>query len=355
MYRFGRLAAAVLRCLTVKARRYGRPVRPASSDLELRQLRALVAVADHGSVTAAARALGIAQSTMSEALSALERALSAPLLQRRGGTRGAALTGPARALLPHAREVLAAVEGVHVALAAAVKTARGAIDIVANESISTYVLPRALTKARERWPNTRFQVSVAACPDVRAGVTGGTYDLGLLLEHRDGSVAPVPPRGSSRLFDRVVVAPQVELVAVASPSHPLLRTGRRIVAPRALAGLPIVISDAAGEFTALIERFLAGDDVPLRLQSSGSIEGVKEAVRIDARAVGILPAYAVRKELASGRIVRLQLRPALPAMRMTALCSTALERHPAIAELLEGIGVAFAGDRDAEPAVASSR
>lgn len=321
-------------------------------------MRALVAVADHGSVTAAAGALGVAQSTVSEALSALERALATQLLQRRGGTRGAALAASGQTLLPHARAVLAAVEGLHVALAGVVSTARGVVEIVANESISTYVLPRVLTKARERWPNTRFQVSVAPCPDVRAGVTGGRFDLGLLLERRVGPPVPLRPANGSRSPDRRIVAPLVDLVAIASASHPLLHAGRRGVARTALSGFPVFLSDAAGDFTALVERFFAADGLRRsRLQSTGSIEGVKEAVLIDQRAVGILPAYAAGKELDSGRVVRLDIRPALPGMRMAALYASSPERHPAIAELLEDIGVAFAAvrDGDAGSVIASAR
>lgn len=326
----------MLRCDLVKVRR------PSPSELELRHLRAFIALADHGSVTAAARALGVAQSTMSEALAALERALSTQLIQRRGGTQGAALTTSGQALLPPAREVLAAVDGLHVAIAASVRTARGVVEIIANESISTYVLPRILTHARQRWPNTRFPVSVAMCPDVRRAVAEGGSDIGLLLERHTGSrVRAAKP--VARLSNRQIVAPLIELVAFTSPLHPLTRAARPSVARDVLAGFPVFVSDSAGDFTVMIERFFGSEGLPRpRLQATGSIEGVKEAVMMDSRAVGILPAYTVTNELASARVRRLALRPALPNMRIVALCSTGRERHPAIPELLDGIRRTFA-------------
>ncbi|HEY4592317.1 MAG TPA: LysR family transcriptional regulator, partial [Thermoanaerobaculia bacterium] len=74
-----------------------------SSGLELRHLRAFVALVDHGSMTAAAQALGMAQSTVSEAMAALDRTLGTPAVARRRGARGHPLTPAGRALLPHAR------------------------------------------------------------------------------------------------------------------------------------------------------------------------------------------------------------------------------------------------------------
>jgi len=68
--------------------------------LEIRHCRVLLAVSEHGSVSAAARALGLAQSTISEALLSLERTIGAPVLIRRRG-KGAALTLQAQTLLPH--------------------------------------------------------------------------------------------------------------------------------------------------------------------------------------------------------------------------------------------------------------
>lgn len=73
------------------------------SGLEIRQLRAFVALVERKRITAAAQSLGLAQSTVSEALSALERALGTPLVLRRRGGHGLELTDVGHALLPHAR------------------------------------------------------------------------------------------------------------------------------------------------------------------------------------------------------------------------------------------------------------
>jgi molybdate transport repressor ModE-like protein len=107
-------------------------------DLEIRHCRVLVAVSDHGSVSSAARELGLAQSTISETLLSLERVIGARIMLRRPG-KEAALTVAAETLLPHARALISSAA---TALAAVSAESRGVIRLGAVESVSTFVLPR---------------------------------------------------------------------------------------------------------------------------------------------------------------------------------------------------------------------
>ena len=302
-----------------------------ASTLELRQVRAFVSLVENGSVTAASQALKLAQSTVSEAIAALERALGTALIAHKRGTHAVVLTPAGQVLLPHARNVLAAVDKTYVAMAKAAEGARGVVNIIANESVSTYVLSRVLTGARRRWRNTRFAVSVAACPEIREGVRSGAFDLGLVL-------TPAKPQSlAGSLEDGQVVAPLVPLLIFATPLHPLVKPSSRRTPVRrcALDGFPVFVSDAAGEYRGLLERFFSDDNVPSpRLESTGSIEGVKAAVFADPLAVGILPSYAVAKEIQTGHVVPVDLCPLLPPMQIVALLgSRAL--HPSTPELLQ--------------------
>jgi DNA-binding transcriptional LysR family regulator len=72
--------------------------------VDTRYLRAALAVAEHGSFTRAARALFMAQSTLSRQVIALERYLGSELFVR--GPRTVELTPRGQAFLPHARQVL---------------------------------------------------------------------------------------------------------------------------------------------------------------------------------------------------------------------------------------------------------
>jgi len=322
-------------------RKRGEPRGKASaSGLEIRQLRAFVALVESKRITAAAETLGLAQSTVSEALAALERSIGAPLVLRQRGGHGVELTETGRALVPHARKILAAVDDAHVAMVATTSRAHANVDIVANESVSSYVLPNILPGLRRRWPRTRYTVSVATCAGVRDGVAGGAFDVGLLLaEPLTADDSARRPTSAIPFIDRRVVLPGVPLVIFASGSHPLVRgVPPGHMGHRALSGYPLFVSDAAGDFHDLVHHFFRrdGTDGPV-IEASGSIEGVKRAVFADRRAIGLLPVYAVTEELRTAALVRVNLRPAPPRMRLDALISRARARHPSVEELLAAI------------------
>ena len=76
--------------------------------MEPEQLRIFLAVAEHGSFTAAAKALYVSHSTTSRAVAALERELEAPLFLRQGRT--VSLTKAGEALRPEAERILSMME-----------------------------------------------------------------------------------------------------------------------------------------------------------------------------------------------------------------------------------------------------
>jgi DNA-binding transcriptional LysR family regulator len=310
--------------------------------LELRQLRAFVALIDEGSVTAAASALKLAQSTVSESLAALERTLGTSVVRRHRGTHESVLTPAGQALLPNARDLLAGVEKTCIAVAEAAVKARGAVNIVANESVSTYVLPKVLAPLRARWPNTQFSVSVATCASVRRGIEDGTFDLGVILQEAK-QPAQAGPKVGRYWQEHEILAPVIPLIIFAAEAHPLARRKLPEQTRRSeLMGFLMFVSDPAGEFHELITNFLLEDGVPTaRIQSAGSIEGVKRGVTGDPHALGILPAYAIREELRAGRFVRLGVTPTPPAMQLVALLSGVQHRHPGAIELVNGIRTMF--------------
>jgi DNA-binding transcriptional LysR family regulator len=311
-------------------------------DLELRQLRAFVALIDEGGVTAAARALRLAQSTVSEALAALERGLGTSVVQRRRGSQDSLLTPAGQALLPYAREVLAAVEKAFIAVAEAAVEARGAVNIVANESLSTYVLPKVLAQLRMRWPNTSFNIVVATCTDVQRGIEDGSFDVGLMLQ-LSGDNAYRLINKSRRAEGHHVLAPLVPLIIFASPTHPLSKSKHHQgLGKGELTEFLMFLSDADGEFHELVESFfLEGSLATVRLQSAGSIEAVKRGVVADPDALGILPEYAIEEEIRAGSLVPLTINPTPPAMQLIALLSRVREHHPGTIELLEDLKEVF--------------
>jgi molybdate transport repressor ModE-like protein len=304
-------------------------------DVELRQLRALVVLAKAGSLSGAARALGVAQSTMSEAVAALERALGTRVVARRRGGHGVALTAAGEALLPYARGVLGSLEDAHVAVAAVDRGLRSEIEVIANESVSTYLLPPALAEVRSQWPRLRFLVSVGMCPSITEGLSSGRYDVGLMLQ-----TERCPSVLEDAAHPRPEFLAEVPLVLFSAATHPLVSArGTRALGRGELKGYTLFISDARGYFHDLLREFFRsrGAFQP-RLEATGSVEGVKQSVRAHRLGLGVLPSYAVVQEIRAGVLALLRVDPELPHMRLTAIAYRARPPvHPAVHALLEAV------------------
>jgi DNA-binding transcriptional LysR family regulator len=336
-------------------RKNRQPASPAF-DLELRQLRAFVALVENGGVTAASKALNHAQSTVSEAISALERTLGTALTHHKQGSRPVSLTESGRALLPRARDVLAAVDRAYATVVKEAVSAHDVFNIVANESVSTYVLSHVLRTIRERWPNTRFSVSVATCAEIHERFNDSPFHLALLLEKVKKKALVNKIAKISNRSDYQVVAPLIPLVVFAAPKHPLASPASSIPVRRsALHPFSLFVSDPAGDYREFLERFFREDRLPgPRLESTGTVEGVKTAVLNDTLGLGLLPWYAIAEELRRGQFIRLDLLPALPQLQIVAWLSRSKALHPCIRQLLDDIG-RLCANRQGRPPLPTDR
>lgn len=124
--------------------------------MNLDRLRALDAVACHGSVNAAAAALHLTTSAVSQQLSKLERDVGETLVERQG--RGIRLTDAARALADHAGVILAQVEAAEADLAARRGEVRGHVTLAAFASAARGIVPGALQRLGERYPDLAVEL-----------------------------------------------------------------------------------------------------------------------------------------------------------------------------------------------------
>jgi DNA-binding transcriptional LysR family regulator len=228
-------------------------------------------------------------------------------------------------------------------VAEAAVQARGDVKIIANESVSTYVLPKVLRHLRACWPKTQFSVSVATCADVRCSIEDGRFDVGVIIQPAADSRVGSETRIHHRDDGYDILAPFVPLVMFADPAHPLaIGEHRRPAARNELSGLLVFTSDSSGEFHDLISNFFLEDGLPTaRLQSAGSVEGVKRCVTSDRGALGILPTYAIEEELRDGRVVTVDIRPTPPAMQLVALLPRVEKCHPSVIQLTDSLRNVF--------------
>ena len=121
------------------------------SDAELRHLAALAAVADEGSFGRAAARLGYSQSTISQQIAALEKAVGGAVFDRPGGPKPVRITPLGALVLAHGRDLLAKA----AAMAAALdrfKAGDGRVDIGTFQSVSNVILPPVVRRLREEHP-----------------------------------------------------------------------------------------------------------------------------------------------------------------------------------------------------------
>jgi DNA-binding transcriptional LysR family regulator len=269
-----------------------------TKDLEIRHCRVLVAVSDHGGVSAAARALGLAQSTVSETLLSLERLIGMPITLRRLGQE-ATLTAAAVGLLPHARALISASEA---ALATVTPGRRNAIRLGAVESASTFLLPRAVAAFRARSPSVDVQITIGLCDELRKRVQRGEVDAAITVEGAEGTL------DREGIVSRILSPAQLCLFVSSRETLGGLKIKQRDLTRRTL-----LLPDPDGTFNALMQRWWVTPDQRPRIESAGTIDGVKIGVRSD-EFVGMLPRYAVAKELALGEFLALCVEEPLPAI-----------------------------------------
>jgi DNA-binding transcriptional LysR family regulator len=129
------------------------------SPIDLRNLRALVAVADQGSFRGAARSLGYTQSAISHQIALLERGLDAPMFIRPGGRAAITLTAAGDAVYRRARRVLGEVETLSADVAAIQSGERQTLRIGVFQTATTELLPGPLRALREQRPDVEVVLS----------------------------------------------------------------------------------------------------------------------------------------------------------------------------------------------------
>ncbi|MGL6046779.1 MAG: LysR family transcriptional regulator [Vogesella sp.] len=169
-------------------------------------LATLVMVAEQGSFSAAARALGKRQSTISECVANLEIDLGVSLFERSG--RQPQLTAAGLRLLPLARQALAAQDQLWLQARALVAGTEPRLSLVLSDTFHTGSLEAALQAFATQFPHTELECLVGEQEDVLALVREGRAQLGLLcgLASPDALLASqrLPQSASTSLY----VAPQ---------------------------------------------------------------------------------------------------------------------------------------------------
>ena len=236
--------------------------------MDLRQVALFTAVIEHGTLTEAARTLGITQPAVSAALGRLERHVGFALFRREG--RHVVPTAEGRLLHGEAVRALAGVAQLDDAAAAIGAATRGSLTIATNPSPGIAWLPRIVAAFRRERPDVTLTLLTRSSREVRDLTAARAFDLGIAE----------PP------FDRTdTVLRRYRFAAVAAlrPDHPL--APHRILTPTLLDGREVIgMLPSHGTSPRLADAFAEAD---ARLRVVARCEFFATALNLAAEGVGV--------------------------------------------------------------------
>lgn len=232
-------------------------------NLSVGHLRAVVALADHGTFTAAAETLGIAQSSLSRAIGEAERRLRTPLFQRT--TRRVDVTGDGSAVVGVARRILAVFDAGIEHMQGYLDGTRGSLRIAALPSLAATLAPSVVHALRAELPHLEVTIDDRLSEGIDEGLQTGAADFALTAYHDH-----IDPR-----HDVVDLATDT-FVAAVPPSHPLASAPSTSWA--ALDGEPLVVFSGATSIRRIVDRALHDHEVSpsgvVEAQNVGSVAGL---------------------------------------------------------------------------------
>jgi molybdate transport repressor ModE-like protein len=250
------------------------------------RLRLLVELGRHGSVSAAARAVGIGQPSASEHVRTLEAAAGQRLVERSG--RGSTLTEAGRLLALHAGQALQTLEAGEEELRRLSGLEAGTIHIGASTTPGVYLLPDTLGCFRRDHPNVKVEVEIASTGEILERLLAGRVQLALV--------------GDADPDERIRFEPFIgdEVVGVAKPGTLTLKDGR--VRPDELREQTLLVRDPGSSTRRVSERALGAARIwPARTWELDSSEAIKRAAR-EGLGVAFLSRYAVAEEIERGEL-----------------------------------------------------
>lgn len=287
---------------------------------QIDDLLVLIQTAESGSLSAAARELGLAQPNASRALRRLERRLGVRLFTR--GARGSVPTSAGALVIDWAREVIEANRQLLLATAALSQPASAPLRVAASQTIAEELLPGWLTALRRAQPDVEISLAVANSTEVGRLVGDGV--LGFIESPE------LPGTLSAGASSRTVAADR--LVVVVSPDHEWARRTRPVSFAEFIA-TPLVVRELGSGTRVSLEQAVAGRG---QLAAPALELASNAAVRV-AVAAGAGPAalseLAVRSAVSSG-VLRAVMVDGLEIERPLRAVWTG-EPSPAMTRLIE--------------------
>lgn len=254
--------------------------------MDVRLLKAFVTVASLHNFTKAAEQLGYAQSTITSQIQLLEKELGVRLFDRLG--KKVSLTPEGEHFLTDARQLLFSWEKAKGSLSHS-NSPHGILTIGVNESVCSVKLPKLLEEYRRQFPEVEFHIKIGSTDELELWLNENQIDVAVLLD----KLWNVPEL-------TVKICEEEILGFLVSPNHPLIDV--KHILPHDVSDQPMLLVSHSSCWKNIFQAVMEEANESYRIMlETASISDLKQFA-ILGFGVAVLPLYAVRQELESGKL-----------------------------------------------------
>ena len=256
--------------------------------MEIRQLKAFLAIAEAKTFTAGARMTNITQAAISMQIRQLEDEVGIPVFTRT--PRRVILTEAGEHLLNRARRILREHDAAIAEIAELAGAEHGRLRIgSASAMFATQQLPKILQKLKDRFHRAEITV-----------LSGTSQTLGERIMHGELDIAFVSlPVENSNLQTELLFSD--EIVAIANPKHPLAK--EKLISAAQLAGENLILGEKGGNTRRMVDDFFAAASVrPNVVMELSRQEAINQMVE-NNMGVGIAGKKTVSEEIKAGKLI----------------------------------------------------
>lgn len=288
--------------------------------MKLHHFEEVVAIAERGSMRAAARHLQIAQPALTRSLALLERELGAPLFERRA--RGVVATPLGEAFVARARSILTEIRRTREEVEQLRGAGTGTVTVGLSIAAHLALLPPSLRPFRARYPDIKLHIIEGFYPTLEERLRDGTVDFYI---GPDGGAQPVPQLSREVLFHN-------RRIVLCRADHPLAAA----TSLRELVGQDWVTTSITADAGDEINAFFARHGLPpprLAVRSQSALTLLTCLANSDLLAM--VPAQWERFEMTGKALITIKVEEELTAPPLVLIRRSDLPLTPAALHLLD--------------------
>ena len=255
--------------------------------MEIRQLKAFVAIAEAKTFTAGARRTNVTQAAVSMQIRQLEEEVGVPLFTRT--PRRVILTEAGEKLLERARKILREHDSAIAEIAEIAGAEYGRLRIgSASAMFATAQLPAILQKLKEKFPNAEVTVSSGTSQFLVDKILHGEIDIAFVSL----------PVDNTNITTELLFSD--EIVAIAHPKHPLAK--QKFISAAALAGEHLILGEKGGNTRRMIDDFFAAANVQPNVMMELNRQTAINRMVENQMGVGIAGAKTITRDVKDGKL-----------------------------------------------------